>query len=211
MWWSPKQGGRGRGDRRIARHDSHLAAEAVMGMSFDQLTIESRRKILAELEDLNKQLSFTARGAAGEFGRQPGAAAVLRRRGPRHLRGPHSGHGRRRRRIRRTGRQPRRRDPVRRCPCRRRRGRVVCGHRFGREGRDGVRRARPRRGERADLDSPRPPKEGLRHRRTAQVALGAGVVFPRRAVGGADAGGQTRPNRGATARRQSPKCGSPAP
>jgi GNAT superfamily N-acetyltransferase len=38
---------------------SHLAAEAVMGMSFAQLTIASRRKILAELEDLNKQLSFT--------------------------------------------------------------------------------------------------------------------------------------------------------
>ncbi len=38
---------------------SHAAAEAVMGMSFDQLTIDSRKKILAELEDLNKQLSFT--------------------------------------------------------------------------------------------------------------------------------------------------------
>jgi GNAT superfamily N-acetyltransferase len=38
---------------------SHLAAEAVMGMSFAQLTIDSRRKILAELEDLNEQLSFT--------------------------------------------------------------------------------------------------------------------------------------------------------
>ena len=38
---------------------SHEAAEAVMSMSFDQLTIESRRKIQAELEDLNKQLSFT--------------------------------------------------------------------------------------------------------------------------------------------------------
>jgi len=38
---------------------SHVAAEAVMSMSFDQLTITSRRKILAELEDLNKQLSFT--------------------------------------------------------------------------------------------------------------------------------------------------------
>lgn len=38
---------------------SHVAADAVMSMSFDQLTIESRRKILAELEDLNKQLSFT--------------------------------------------------------------------------------------------------------------------------------------------------------
>src|ERR1700754_1909645 len=38
---------------------SHLAAEAVMGMCFAQLPIDSRRKILAELEDLNKQLSFT--------------------------------------------------------------------------------------------------------------------------------------------------------
>jgi GNAT superfamily N-acetyltransferase len=38
---------------------SRLAAEAVMGMSFDRLTIDSRGKILAELEDLNKQLSFT--------------------------------------------------------------------------------------------------------------------------------------------------------
>ncbi|OBB93831.1 GNAT family N-acetyltransferase [Mycobacterium sp. 852002-40037_SCH5390672] len=38
---------------------SQVAAEAVMGMSFDQLTVDSRRKILAELEDLNKQLSFT--------------------------------------------------------------------------------------------------------------------------------------------------------
>jgi ribosomal protein S18 acetylase RimI-like enzyme len=38
---------------------SHQAAEAVMGMRFEQLTIDSRRKILAELEDLNKQLSFT--------------------------------------------------------------------------------------------------------------------------------------------------------
>lgn len=40
--------------------DTHAAAaEAVMSMSFDQLTIDSRRKILAELEDLNAQLSFT--------------------------------------------------------------------------------------------------------------------------------------------------------
>ncbi|HUH68388.1 MAG TPA: GNAT family N-acetyltransferase [Mycobacterium sp.] len=38
---------------------SHAAAEAVMGMSFNQLTSDSRKKILAELEDLNKQLSFT--------------------------------------------------------------------------------------------------------------------------------------------------------
>ena len=38
---------------------SNLAAEAVMSMSFDRLTIDSRKQILAELEDLNKQLSFT--------------------------------------------------------------------------------------------------------------------------------------------------------
>jgi GNAT superfamily N-acetyltransferase len=38
---------------------SHVAAEAVMSMSFDQLTKDSRKKIQAELEDLNKQLSFT--------------------------------------------------------------------------------------------------------------------------------------------------------
>ncbi|CAM2938992.1 GNAT family N-acetyltransferase [Mycobacterium intermedium] len=37
---------------------SHAAAEAVMSMSFDQLTQDARAKILAELEDLNKQLSF---------------------------------------------------------------------------------------------------------------------------------------------------------
>ncbi|BDB40618.1 MULTISPECIES: GNAT family N-acetyltransferase [Mycobacterium] len=39
---------------------SHLAAEAVMSMSFEQLTQDARAKILAELEDLNKQLSFAA-------------------------------------------------------------------------------------------------------------------------------------------------------
>lgn len=38
---------------------SHLAAEAVMNMSFDQLTQDVRNKIIAELDDLNKQLSFT--------------------------------------------------------------------------------------------------------------------------------------------------------
>jgi GNAT superfamily N-acetyltransferase len=38
---------------------SRVGAEAVMSMSFDQLTKDSRKKIQAELEDLNKQLSFT--------------------------------------------------------------------------------------------------------------------------------------------------------
>ncbi|MEK0773302.1 GNAT family N-acetyltransferase, partial [Mycobacterium ulcerans] len=35
------------------------AAEAVMSMSFEQLTQDARKKIIAELDDLNKQLSFT--------------------------------------------------------------------------------------------------------------------------------------------------------
>jgi GNAT superfamily N-acetyltransferase len=38
---------------------SRSAAEAVMVMSFDQLTKNSRRKIAAELQDLNAQVSFT--------------------------------------------------------------------------------------------------------------------------------------------------------
>jgi RimJ/RimL family protein N-acetyltransferase len=38
---------------------SRIGSEAVMGMSFDQLTKESRRRIAAELDDLNSQLSFT--------------------------------------------------------------------------------------------------------------------------------------------------------
>lgn len=38
---------------------SRLGAEAVIGMSFDQLTKGSRRKIAAELDDLNNLLSFT--------------------------------------------------------------------------------------------------------------------------------------------------------
>jgi GNAT superfamily N-acetyltransferase len=38
---------------------SHRGAEAVMGMAFDQLTKDARKKIAAELDDLNSQLSFT--------------------------------------------------------------------------------------------------------------------------------------------------------
>lgn len=38
---------------------SRTGAEAVMGMSFDQLTKDSRRRIAAELDDLNSLLSFT--------------------------------------------------------------------------------------------------------------------------------------------------------
>jgi GNAT superfamily N-acetyltransferase len=44
----------------IATHlgTSSVAAEAVLRLSFDQLTKVSRRRIAAELEDLNNQLSF---------------------------------------------------------------------------------------------------------------------------------------------------------
>jgi GNAT superfamily N-acetyltransferase len=48
---------------------SQLGGEAVMGMSFDQLTKDARRKNAAELEDLNNQLSFTLKerpASAGE-------------------------------------------------------------------------------------------------------------------------------------------------
>jgi GNAT superfamily N-acetyltransferase len=38
---------------------TQLGGEAVMAMSFDQLTKDSRRRITDELEDLNKQLTFT--------------------------------------------------------------------------------------------------------------------------------------------------------
>ena len=38
---------------------SHVGAEAVLGLSFEQVTKDSRKIIQAELEDLNKQLSFT--------------------------------------------------------------------------------------------------------------------------------------------------------
>ncbi len=38
---------------------SQRAGEAVIGMSFEQLTRESRRKIQAELDDLNSRLAFT--------------------------------------------------------------------------------------------------------------------------------------------------------
>jgi GNAT superfamily N-acetyltransferase len=45
----------------IASHlgTSSVAAEAVLRLSFDRLTKVSRRRIAAELEDLNNQLSFT--------------------------------------------------------------------------------------------------------------------------------------------------------
>ncbi|MDT5338004.1 MAG: hypothetical protein QOD90_3509 [Mycobacterium sp.] len=53
---------------------SHLGGEAVMSISFDQLTKDSRRKIASELEDLNKQLTFTL----GERPASSGESLVLR-------------------------------------------------------------------------------------------------------------------------------------
>jgi ribosomal protein S18 acetylase RimI-like enzyme len=53
---------------------SRLGGEAVMAMSFAQLTKESRRIIAAELEDLNKQLTFTL----GERPASLGESLVLR-------------------------------------------------------------------------------------------------------------------------------------
>ena len=49
-------------------------------------------------------------------------------------------------------------------------------------------RARRRRGQRPDLDSPRAPQEGLRHRRAAQVAFGDGRTLPGGAARGPRAG-----------------------
>jgi GNAT superfamily N-acetyltransferase len=53
---------------------SHLGGEAVMAMSFAQLTRDSRRRIADELEDLNKQLTFTL----GERPASSGESLVLR-------------------------------------------------------------------------------------------------------------------------------------
>ena len=47
---------------------SERSAEAVLGLSFDQLTKQSRRAIAAELEDLNSQLSFTASDRPASIG-----------------------------------------------------------------------------------------------------------------------------------------------
>ena len=53
---------------------SKLGGEAVMAISFAQLTKDSRRKIADELEDLNKQLSFTL----GERPASSGESLALR-------------------------------------------------------------------------------------------------------------------------------------
>jgi GNAT superfamily N-acetyltransferase len=53
---------------------SHVGGEAVMSISFDQLTKDSRRRIADELEDLNKQLTFTL----GERPASSGESLVLR-------------------------------------------------------------------------------------------------------------------------------------
>src|ERR1700757_1384795 len=61
---------------------SRLGAEAVIGMSFDQLTVDSRKKIAAELEDLNNLLSFTFKdrpaSSGATLGLRPFSAASAR-------------------------------------------------------------------------------------------------------------------------------------
>jgi GNAT superfamily N-acetyltransferase len=53
---------------------SKLGGEAVMAMAFNQLTRDARRKIADELDDLNKQLTFTL----GERPASSGESLVLR-------------------------------------------------------------------------------------------------------------------------------------
>src|ERR1700712_1867355 len=53
---------------------SKLGGEAVMAMAFTQLTKDARRKIADELDDLNKQLTFTL----GERPASSGESLVLR-------------------------------------------------------------------------------------------------------------------------------------
>ncbi len=61
---------------------STVAGEAVLRLSFDRLTRVSRRKIAAELEDLNNELSFTVgekpAGSTDTLALRPFAAAVDR-------------------------------------------------------------------------------------------------------------------------------------
>ena len=48
---------------------SRLGGEAVMGISFDQLTKNARRKIAGELDDLNSRLSFTLQDRPASSGK----------------------------------------------------------------------------------------------------------------------------------------------
>ncbi len=61
---------------------THAGGEAVIGLSFDRLTKESRRIIAEELDDLNSQLTFTLNERPRVLGRNPGAARVFGCRGP---------------------------------------------------------------------------------------------------------------------------------
>lgn len=47
---------------------SHVGGEQVMGMSFDLLTKDARKRIAQELEDLNSQLSFAVADRPASFG-----------------------------------------------------------------------------------------------------------------------------------------------
>lgn len=171
---------------------SHLAAEAVMSMSFDQLTQDARTKIIAELDDLNKQLSFTVKerpASSGEglelrpFSPDEDRDIFARRTEEMGAAGDGSG-----------GPAGSVDDEIRAAQKRvdDEEAAWFVAVDSG-QGRDGVRRACPRRGGRPDLDSPRSSKKGLRNRGIAQVALGDGLGVPGRADGRPRARGPTRP------------------
>ena len=90
---------------------SRLGAEAVIGMSFDQLTKDSRKIIAAELEDLNNILSFTFKDRPASSGDSMVLRPFSAKVGSRHLRRTHFGNRSQGRRLRRSGRWPRGRDP----------------------------------------------------------------------------------------------------
>ena len=149
-----------------------------MGLPFDRLTIESRRKIAAEFDDLNSQLSFTLNerpASSGEglalraFDGEADRDIFAARNEDIGAAGDGSGAP--------IGSLD---DEVRLA-----RARIdaeeavwfvaVAGtHKVG----NGVRRTRQRRGECPDLDPPRSPEEGLWHSRIAQVAVRDGGCFP---------------------------------
>ena len=167
---------------------SHLAAEAVMSMSFAQLTQDARAKILAELDDLNKQLSFTLNERPASSGEtlelRPFSAATDRdifttRTDEIKFAGDGSG-------APAGSIDDEIRSALKRLDDEEAAWFVAVdsGEKVGLVFGELVRR----RGERPDLDPPRPPEEGLRHRGAAQVALGNGLGLPGGAHGGARAG-----------------------
>ena len=164
---------------------SPAGGEAVLRLSFDRLTKVSRRRIAAELEDLNNELSFTM----GERQRARGDSLVLR---------PFSADADRDIFAART-------DDVRAAgdgsgapagdlddEIRAAVGRVHAEEAVWLVAIDGSEKVGMVFGELAGGEvnvriwiHPDLPQAGLRHRRAAQVALGDGGLLPGGAVGGA--------------------------